>query len=192
MAQALGVTVEDLLIVGDEKPPKKKAAKTNEDPPVRCVRFSSASPNYPAASRNTSSIGFLHMSHNTSNPDNDPDSAGPPHIFLTASNFPNGSLVTKPSNIQMPRIVTPSNSPSNSSPASSRDGAESRLILPHQRALRSSRPCLKALLGHFAALLFYTVLSSGSDRLKRMILFRQTLAALNYHDLLAHCCFAMA
>ena len=32
MAQALGVTVEDLLIVGDEKPPKKKAAKTNGGP----------------------------------------------------------------------------------------------------------------------------------------------------------------
>jgi hypothetical protein len=29
MAQALGVSVEDLLIVGSEKPMKKKAAKAN-------------------------------------------------------------------------------------------------------------------------------------------------------------------
>jgi transcriptional regulator with XRE-family HTH domain len=32
MAQALGVTVEDLLLVGDEKPLKKKAAKSNSRP----------------------------------------------------------------------------------------------------------------------------------------------------------------
>lgn len=32
MAQALGVTVEDLLIVGEEKPLRKKAAKGNGRP----------------------------------------------------------------------------------------------------------------------------------------------------------------
>lgn len=32
MAEALGVTVEDLLIVGDEKPLKRKAAKSNGRP----------------------------------------------------------------------------------------------------------------------------------------------------------------
>ena len=32
MAEALGVSVEDLLIVGDEKPLKKKAAKSNGRP----------------------------------------------------------------------------------------------------------------------------------------------------------------
>jgi transcriptional regulator with XRE-family HTH domain len=32
MAEALGVTVEDLLIVGDEKPLRKKAAKSNGRP----------------------------------------------------------------------------------------------------------------------------------------------------------------
>ena len=55
MAQALGVTVED-LIVGDQKP-LKKAAKHNGRPAGRCARFSIASPNY-AASRSISSIGL--------------------------------------------------------------------------------------------------------------------------------------
>ena len=32
MAQALGVSVEDLLIVGDEKPSRRKAAKSNGRP----------------------------------------------------------------------------------------------------------------------------------------------------------------
>ena len=53
--QALGVTVED-LIVGDQKP-LKKAAKHNGRPAGRCARFSIASPNY-AASRSISSIGL--------------------------------------------------------------------------------------------------------------------------------------
>lgn len=33
MAEALGVTVEDLLIVGDEKPVRRKATKTSGRPP---------------------------------------------------------------------------------------------------------------------------------------------------------------
>lgn len=57
MAQVLGVTVEDLLIVGDTKLRKQKAAKNNSRPVGKSVRSSIASPKCHAASRNTSSTG---------------------------------------------------------------------------------------------------------------------------------------
>ncbi len=127
MAQALGVSVEDLLVVGDEKPLRKKAAKSNSRPAGKVREVFDRVSKLPRRQQEhivnldlcicltTRAIQTMIRSTDL-------------YIFLTASNFPSGSLVTKPSNIQMPRIATPSNSPSRRSPASSRRGAESKPI----------------------------------------------------------------
>lgn len=87
MAEALGVSFEELLIVSDEKPRKKKAPKSNGRPAGKVPQSSIVSPNYPAVSRNTPSTGFLLMSLNTSNPDNDPIDGSALH-FLNCLEFP--------------------------------------------------------------------------------------------------------
>lgn len=59
MAQALGVTVEDLLLVGDEKLLKKKAAKNNGRPAGKVREVFDRVQSFRAASRSISLIGSL-------------------------------------------------------------------------------------------------------------------------------------
>jgi hypothetical protein len=71
MADALGVTVEDLLIIDAEKPLRKKTAKTNSRAVGKVREVFDCVSKLHAVSRSTSSTGFLLTSLITSNPDNE-------------------------------------------------------------------------------------------------------------------------
>ena len=67
MAEALGVAVEDWLIVGDEKSARRKTTKRNARPAGKVREIFDRVSKLPAASRNTSSTGSLLTSLSTSN-----------------------------------------------------------------------------------------------------------------------------
>jgi transcriptional regulator with XRE-family HTH domain len=69
MAQALGVSVEELLNVDAGKTAARKQLRVIAGQPARCVRSSIVSQSSRAVSRNTSSTGSPPTSPNTSKPD---------------------------------------------------------------------------------------------------------------------------